>query len=241
MSVTTSSLRELHELHQRISRLRDQLDRGPRQLEAKRKVLAQRRESLEKATADLKSTKVHSHQKEIDRKAIDGRINQLQLQINTAKSNKEYTALVSERDTAQKSRAVIEDGILEIMMHEEEKSKEIQSLQTDVKRLEQESAELERETNKQGTELTSKLTEAESQRSAAESLLPGDMRDIYRRLVERRGSDSLASVNNGTCTGCYTAITPQMQTQLMLSELVVCKSCGRILYLEDIPTAAAAE
>ncbi len=238
-STGTSSLRDLHLIHQRIARLRDQLDRGPRQLEAKRKLLASRSESLENARADLRALKVHDHGKETERKAMDGRIAQLQLQINTAKSNKEYTTLMSEKDTATKARGVIEDQILEDMMKEEVRTQEIQATDKEVARLTQELAELERTVTQQGADAAQKLQDAEAQLAAAEQALPGDARDVYRRLVERRGSDSLASVSNATCTGCYTGITPQMQTQVAIGELVVCKSCGRILYLEDEAADAA--
>jgi predicted nucleic acid-binding Zn-ribbon protein len=235
MSVTTNSLRELHELHQRISRLREQLDRGPRQLEAKRKHLAQRNEALEKARADLKTAKVKSHEKETERKSFDNRINQLQLQINTAKSNKEYSTLMSEKDTATKARAAVEDQVLEFLMQEEEKTQEIQITESEVKRLQQELADLEKSTNQQGSEFGGKLAEAESQLVTVEASLPADIRDVYRRLLERRGPDALAPAAGGTCTGCYTGITPQMQNQLLMNELLLCKSCGRILYLADDP------
>jgi hypothetical protein len=235
MSVTTNSLRSLHELHQRISRLKEQLERGPRQLEAKRRHLAQRNEALEKARADLKNAKVKSHEKETERKTFDARINQLQLQINTAKSNKEYSTLMSEKDAAAKSRAVVEDQVLEFLMQEEEKVKEIQIIESEIKRLDQELADLEKSTTQQSSEFGGKLAEAESQLVTVEASLPNDIRDVYRRLLERRGPDALAPASGGTCTGCYTGITPQMQNQLLMNELVLCKSCGRILYLADAP------
>jgi predicted nucleic acid-binding Zn-ribbon protein len=236
MSVQAGSLRELHELHQRISRLREQRDKGPRQVEAKKKLLSQRVDALEKAKTELKSIKVKSHEKETERKAIDGRVAQLQLQINTAKSNKEYSTLVSERDAAMKLRGAAEDHVLEFLMKEEEKSAEIRTLEADVKRLELEAAALEQQTAAQTAELSAKLGDAEGLLVSCEAALPIDVRDSYRRLVERRGPDALALVSDGTCTGCYTAITPQMQNQLLLAEFILCKSCGRVLYVDAAST-----
>ena len=196
---------------------------------------------MEKARADLKSAKVKVHEKETERKGFDNRINQLQLQINTASSNKEYTTLMTEKDAAVKNRAAIEDQVLEFLLLEEEKTKEIQITEDEAKRLQQELADLEHSMGRQETDLKAKLAECEAKLGETEASLPQDMRDVYRRLVERRGSDSLAEAANGTCTGCYTGITPQMQNQLLLNELVVCKSCGRILYLADAPVAVPTE
>jgi hypothetical protein len=235
MSTVGNSLRELHELRKRTATLREGIDRGPRQVDAKRKHLAERTAALEKARADLKQIKVKSHEKETERKAMDGRINQLQLQINTAKSNKEYTTLVSEKDAAVKARAVIEDEILEMLMREDEIAKQNQAAETEVKRLEQDLADATKTTEQQGADLGARLRDVESMHAAAEGKLPQDAREVYRRLVERRGPESLAPVAGGTCTGCYTGITPQMQNQLLLGELVLCKSCGRLLYLEESP------
>jgi uncharacterized protein len=241
MSVNVGSLRELHDIHQRLSRLRERMQRGPRQIEAKRKLLASRTEALEKAKADLKLLKVKGHEKETERKALDGRVTQLQLQINSAKSNKEYSTLVSERDSVTKVRGAVEDQILEILLKEEEKTQETQTLDRDAKRLQQETDDLERATTQQNAELAAKLIACEAQLATAEASLPNDMRDVYRRLVERRGADALARAADGTCTGCYTGITPQMQNQLLLSEIVFCKSCGRMLYLDESQAQAEEE
>jgi predicted nucleic acid-binding Zn-ribbon protein len=241
MSTVGHSLRELHDLRKRTATLRESIERGPRQLDAKRKHLADRTAALEKARTDLKHLKVKSHERETERKAMDNRINQLQLQINTAKSNKEYTTLVSERDTAAKARAVIEDEILEMLMREDEVAKQNQAAEAEVKRLEQDLADVTTVTEQQGAHLSARLSDVEGLLAAAEEKLPQDAREVYRRLVDRRGPESLAPVSGGICTGCYTGITPQMQNQLLLGELVVCKSCGRMLYLEEAPVPAVAQ
>ena len=241
MNVSVGPLRELHELHQRVSRLRTQLERGPRQVEAKRNLLNQRAELLDKTKAELKSIKVKSHERETERKAFEGRISQLQMQINTAKSNKEYTTLVSEKETAVKARTAVEDQVLELLLQEEEKAKEMKLLESEVSRLQQELTELTASTARQEQELAAKLAETESRLKSSEAALPSEMRDVYRRLVDRRGDDALAQASNGTCTGCYTGITPQMQNQLLINELVLCKSCGRILYQSDSPLPASSE
>jgi hypothetical protein len=233
MSVTTNSLRDLHHLHRQLDELRRRLDAGPRQLEARRRHLAQRTEALETARADVKNIKVQAHHKETERKSLDARISQLQLQINTAKSNKEYAALVHEKETVVKARVVLEDELLDFMLREEEKTQTIPTAEKELQRVQQELAELERTVEAERSELTSQLAATESQLRATEQILPHDMQEAYQRLMTRRGPDGLAEVRDDVCTGCYTGITPQMFNQLLLNELVLCKSCGRILYLED--------
>lgn len=239
MSMTANALHDLHHLHKRMGYLREQLERGPRQLEARRNHLADRTAGLEKARADLKALKSHMLTKESERKAVDSRINQLQLQINTAKSNKEYAGLVAEKDAALKARGGVEDQILELLIQEEECAKAIRDTEVELVRLQKELDEFERTTAEQAAEMTRELAEDEARLQVAEAALPSEMHETYRRVVSRRGADAMAQAQDGTCTGCYTGITPQMQNLLLLNEdLVLCKSCGRILYLEAPPVPA---
>ncbi len=66
-----------------------------------------------------------------------------------------------------------------------------------------------------------------------ELALPDDLRVQYNRLVGQRGDDAMAMVDGATCTACYTAITAQNLNELRVGAFVVCKSCGRILYLRE--------
>ncbi len=64
--------------------------------------------------------------------------------------------------------------------------------------------------------------------------IPEVHRDHYRRIVSRYGADALSACEEGSCTGCYTVIPPQMINELMNNEsLQFCMSCGRLLYLSQ--------
>jgi predicted nucleic acid-binding Zn-ribbon protein len=65
------------------------------------------------------------------------------------------------------------------------------------------------------------------------TLPPSDVRPLYDRLIAARGEDAMAAVENRTCMACYTEITAQAYNDLMLSQFLMCKSCGRALYLPE--------
>jgi predicted nucleic acid-binding Zn-ribbon protein len=52
-------------------------------------------------------------------------------------------------------------------------------------------------------------------------------------LVAAKGDSAMASVQDRTCSACYTEITAQSQNDLLQERLVFCKNCGRILYLPE--------
>jgi predicted nucleic acid-binding Zn-ribbon protein len=52
-------------------------------------------------------------------------------------------------------------------------------------------------------------------------------------VVGSLGADALAAVQNRTCSSCYTEITAQQYNELLQQQVVLCKACGRILYLPE--------
>ena len=233
MEVPVNSLRDLHLLHRRIRTLREQIQRGPRQVQARERHVAQESESLQKAQQELKDLKVSARQKESRRLGMDNRIRELQTKINTARSNREYATLVAERESDIAARGALEDEILDLMLREDEQVKRIQSEEAELKRFQAELQQLARSVEEQSGQLAEELALAQEKLKQHEPTLPGQVQDVYRRLVTLRGEEALANVENHTCTGCNTEITPQMVNELLMSLVILCKSCGRILYLEQ--------
>ena len=94
-------------------------------------------------------------------------------------------------------------------------------------------AEYEQNAKVREASLTEQLAQAQKQLQEVEATLPEDVRPQYQRQVALRGEDALAPVQGRTCVACYTDITAQNFNELLMEQFVVCKSCGRILYLAD--------
>lgn len=234
---STNSLRDLHVVHRRIREIRENLAQGQRQLEARRLSNAKRSEELDKARAEQKRLASQTATKELERKAKDARVAELQKKLLEASSNKEFTALTAEKAAAVAAKDALEDEILESMVRDDELKAKIKAIDDELVKARQALQEIETQTTALESTVQTELANAERQLRDAESLLPADVQQVYRRLVGRFGADSLAPVNDGSCLGCFTMITPQMQNQLSMHELLFCKSCGRILYTEDVPAA----
>jgi predicted nucleic acid-binding Zn-ribbon protein len=67
----------------------------------------------------------------------------------------------------------------------------------------------------------------------AERVLPPELRQAYDRMVKVKGADAMAQVEGETCGGCFQSITPNMFNDLLMSRVLFCKSCGRLLYLSE--------
>ena len=43
----------------------------------------------------------------------------------------------------------------------------------------------------------------------------------------------MAEIEGGSCGGCYQQLTTNMVNEINMGRVVLCKSCGRVLYLPE--------
>ncbi len=202
-----TTLRELHRLHRHAEDLRTQINRGPQTIKAHQEKTAKQEELLHQAQDSIKKLKVALHEKEVSLKAQQQVVAKHEKQLNEVSSRKEYDALRSEIESDKKACAKIEDATLEVM-----EEIDVQTRRND---------------------FTDRLNETLKSIREIETSLPDDVRAMYDRLVAARGDSAMSSVQGRTCTACYTEITAQNQNDLIQEKLVLCKNCGRILYLAE--------
>jgi predicted nucleic acid-binding Zn-ribbon protein len=72
----------------------------------------------------------------------------------------------------------------------------------------------------------------------AEKDLADDVREKYDRVVKQKGADGMSTVDGPTCGGCYQQLTGNMLSDVLLGRIIICRSCGRLLYLPESSTSA---
>ena len=99
-----------------------------------------------------------------------------------------------------------------------------------------ETAKVEAEVQQKLDSLQRDLDEVNAELADAESRLPTDIKSEYKRLVAAHGEDALAAVEDSSCGHCYTTVTTQLISELMMKRATYCKSCGSLLYLSENAT-----
>jgi predicted nucleic acid-binding Zn-ribbon protein len=236
MSTTTTLatiFRELHRLRRHAKDLQDQVERGPRILKAHQAKVVKQEEALHEAQEALKRLKVANHEKEVSLKVTHQQIAKYEEQRNKATTRKEYDTLQAEIAAARQTGRKIEDDILEDMAKVEEQAARIPEAEKALQQAKQDYADFERQTQERLVGQREQHAQVLEKIKAVEASLPADVRPVYERQVHARGEEALAAAEGHTCSACYTGITAQQHNDLLSGRLVLCKACGRILYLPE--------
>ncbi len=230
MSPQGTGLQEIHDLRLKLQEVSDEIERGPRQIAARQKLLEKKKAELEARRTNLKQLKVAADQKNLQLKTNEAKIRDLQGKLNAAASNREFDALRSQIAADTMAKSVLEDEILEAL-------EGCDSAQNDIKDYEQEIATAEAEVAKfaagvkeREPGLKTQAAELQAKVADIEKMLPADIVPQYRRLVQSYGARALAPVHGTACGECYVGQRQQTIVELRAGKFIFC-TCGRLMYL----------
>ncbi len=233
MTITAATLRTLHRLHLQLTDLRDRLRRGPRQITIREENVAARQVDLETARETEKQVRLLADRKQLDLKSSEQRLVDWGLKLNSCSSNKEFQALKEQIAAAEMANSVLSDEILEAFERIDQLGEKVRQAESTVEMTQKELDKVRSRIDAAADSIRGDIERLAADLQQAESSLPSDFRTDYNRVIHAKGADGLAEAEESVCTGCGQKITTNMQSELLLSKPVFCKSCGRLLYLPE--------
>ena len=226
-------LKELHRLRRFIKDLDAKIEQAPRQLAVQQKKLALQEEAAKGAHEHVKHLALQIREKEGNVKAVQTQIKKYEKQRDEAANRKEYDTLKAEIASEQAHIAKHEDEILAMMAELEEKTAKLPEVDKTAAKAKTDFAQFEKDQQERLQRFAADKTRAQDELKTTEETLPEDVRLQYGRLIAAKGLDTLSPVNGRICAACYTEITSQMLSELKREISMLCKNCGRMLYLES--------
>ncbi len=226
-------LREIHRLRRNAKELEGKSEAGPKQLKMQHAAVTRQEENLRQAQEQLKHLKVKTHEKEVSLKTCAGQIAKYEKQLNDIMSKKEYEALKHEMTNSRAEKDKLEDEILALLEQIDQQQAKVPECEKALAQARAQAAQFEQDYEARMADLAAQRRQALARLAEVEAGLPDDIRSQYDRLVGHKGQDAMAAVENSTCVACYTSITAQSQNDLLRGMFVLCKSCGRMLYLAE--------
>jgi uncharacterized protein len=173
---------------------------------------------------------------------VETRIARLREQMNNVKNNKEYSALLVEVNTIKLEKGKLEDQALEQMGKVETLGQELKGFDDKVAEQEKLTALAKAEVAAAEAEVGGQLVELKQKRDLAEQEVPEEARAQFNRVATAHDGETMAPVIEESrrhleysCGGCYMSIPVERVNALTRGgdQVVICPSCGRILYLDS--------
>jgi len=227
-------LKRLQSLKSKINELKEYQERREQDVWKKRTQIEDKGALAEKKHEEKLSTQKEIDRKELDLKTDEGEITKYNVQLNSIKTNKEYTALCTEIGSKKADMSILEDQILNSMSRFESVNEDYNKLQEDLRREEESLKDLIESVDADVKKTDIEIEKIQNDQKKYIDALDEDSLNHYNRLSNIKGGKAIVAVIGNVCGGCSMNITAQTLNLLMGdNELVFCQSCSRILYLEE--------
>ena len=230
MIVSDSVVRNLHQHLVQIADMKNQIERGPRQVKAAILQVETAKDALQKCKESIKQKKMDADRKQLQLREREAKVHDWEGKMNAAKNNREFQAIKEQIAADTQANSVLSDEILEIL-------EEIDSLQINFKGFDEKLKLTEAEKVKTESTVAQKLAVLNQDLERVEGSLAGLEKQLtpeflvqYKRLVSNRSEDSMAPLDDVSCGGCYTSLPPKILDSLRKEQAISCPSCGRLLY-----------
>jgi len=230
---TRDVLEHIHLIQTRLDDLNGRLRRGPLLLKTQAGNIQKCTEKLEKIRAEHGLLVAAAKKKEQEVAAHDQAIIKRKLQLQEAKTNKEYQALQMQIQADEAARNVLDDEALEAMDKAERFAPNFLPAEADLKKAQELYDTTKKKFFSEKPHIESEIADYNQQLQTEEVKLPKEFREVYKRLVRSvGGANALAVVEQQKyCGGCNHQIPVNSLAQILAKKPIVCSSCARLLYV----------
>ncbi len=237
----TSRLVKVFLVEKQLRGLKSRLTAAEKFLNDQSSQLTKLNEQKQTLDGQLKQLKVKAAEFEGETKRLDARMDQLKEQMNSAQTNKEYKAFLTEINTIKAERDRLETQALEQMAKLDEARKQGEALEAQRGEREKLRGVADEDRKKRAAEIQGRLSELELERKAAAGDVPGEVLSSFVKLVAQRGEDAMATVeihdfkrHEFTCGACQMSLPVEVVSGLMSTgKITRCVSCQCYLYLDE--------
>jgi predicted nucleic acid-binding Zn-ribbon protein len=235
-------LRGLHLVDAQVRGLRRRLDTAQRYLSVQERQLTELQSRHDELTTRKRHVQATIANAEVELTSHDERIEKLRDELNSANTNKQYAAILTELNTIKDLRSGVEDRMLAEMEKIEQLDVDVEAIDGRLEERRTVRDQARGELEERRNEIGDRLAELEHEREEAASAVPDRELGIFEHLARDYEGEAMAAVdevdrrNRAYACGACNMQLPFEQVSLLLSAadtLVQCHACHRILFLEE--------
>lgn len=196
--------------------------------------LQERREALAEVRSDAKALEKRRQSLHTQASDLQGKIVPVEKKLygGQVKIPKELVALQQDVEMLKGQRRQLEDAELEVMLQLDEAQRQEREGARELREMERQWDVEQKGLSSARDTLSAELEALRGQREALAGQVDPVSLDTYQRIRTNKQGLAVASLERGTCLGCRINV-PSIEVQRARSgrELVLCQSCGRVLFV----------
>jgi uncharacterized protein len=242
MGPVLNGLMKLQSVENRLRAEKAKLNRCRRNVVIQENLIRNLQSALEAKKEEMQLTKVQFDRLELELKSREETIAKLRTSLNSAKTNKEYAALLTQLNTTKADNSKIENQSLELLKDIEADEAECKDI---LKQIEEQKQTLD-QTRKESESLVDKyqknINEIQAEWNQIAQDVPRKPLEIFKRVAETYDGQAVVSVEQqesgaGTfsCGGCFMGVPVDSVNILMTKDDIIrCQNCTRILVIDEM-------
>lgn len=237
----TSKLLKVFVVDKQLRGLQTRLKASERFLAEQTDLLAQIESKRAGVESQIRLVTVAAADQEGEVKRLDARMAVLREQMNSAQTNKEYKAILTELNTIKAGRDRFEQVALEQMAKADALKTQLADLAAQKEERQQVKGVAAGECKSRAAEIKDRVEQLTAQRAELVAQVPKSAMAMLERLLETRGDEAMASVevqdrkrHEFTCGACQMSLPIDTVSGLMVDgKITPCVSCGCLLYIDE--------
>ena len=226
---------DLQKMDDEISECRNILTDIPRQLDSARGELEEKKNILKVVMDEIERLQKERKILEQEVQSENDHMAKAKIKLPAVKTNKEYTAILTEVDAIKEKVSKIEDKELEIMEVLEIKAKEVPGVEKKCKEEDEHFNAYRQKKENEEKRVKQELESLEIKRKNLSDLVDTVILKRYQKIFDFREGRAVAGLRENICQGCFQQVLPQTVIEVKVGEKIhQCEGCMRFLFWEEV-------
>ena len=242
MGPVLNGLLKLQSVENRLRAEKAKLTRCRRNVVIQENLIRSLQSALEAKKEEVQLTKVQFDRLELELKTRDETIAKLRASLNSAKTNKEYAAVLTQLNTTKADSSKIETQTLELLKDIETDEAECKDIQKQIDEQKETLEEKRKDSEALAVKYQAGIDKIQVDWDEVARTIPHDALEMFKRVAETYDGHAVALVEQQegrkgaySCGGCFMGITAENVNMLMTrDDIIRCPNCTRILVLGNV-------
>ena len=239
MGPVLAGLVKLQSVENRLRIEKAKLTRCRRNVVIQENLIRSLQNALEAKNEEVQLTKVQFDRLELELRSRDETIAKLRTSLNSAKTNREYSAVLTQLNTTKADNSKIEAQSLELLKDIEVDEAECKDIQGQIDEQKESLEQTRKESEALAVKYQVEIDNIQAEWDEVAQVIPDGSLDTFKRVAETYDGQAVTTIEQQesgkraySCGGCFMAITAESVNMLMTKDDIIrCPNCTRILVL----------